>query len=168
MEKWQAKIRRLRQYLQGWAKNESGTNKKEKKELLNKLDVLDKKEEHTSLSQQELDVKFCLSNRLAHLLREEIKWYQRVKTKDLLEGDANTKYFQLIANGKHRKTRIFQPQDGDHIVSSDAELKRYITTYYKKLFGPSEENHFRLDETRTNDIPQVTVAENLMLTDTFT
>jgi hypothetical protein len=41
------------------------------------------------------------------LTEEEIKWYQQAKVEDLFEGDSNTKYFQLIANGKHRKTRIF-------------------------------------------------------------
>jgi hypothetical protein len=45
---------------------------------------------------------------LAQLLREEeLKWYQRAKVNDLLEGDSNTKYFQLVASGKHRETRIF-------------------------------------------------------------
>ena len=34
MEKWQAKIRRLRLFLQGWAKNVSGANKKERKTYL--------------------------------------------------------------------------------------------------------------------------------------
>lgn len=59
-----------------------------------------------------------LNNRLAMLLRyEEIKWYQRAKVTDLLEGDSNTKYFQLLANGKQRKTRIYQLLDGDHIIS---------------------------------------------------
>jgi exonuclease III len=43
LERWQAKIRRLRQYLRGWAKNISGAYKKEKQTLLNKLDEIDKK-----------------------------------------------------------------------------------------------------------------------------
>jgi hypothetical protein len=30
MRRWQAKIRRSRQYLRGWTKNVSGANKKEK------------------------------------------------------------------------------------------------------------------------------------------
>jgi hypothetical protein len=38
-------------------KNVSGTNKKEKKELLDKLDVLDKKEEGSLLSAQEVDLR---------------------------------------------------------------------------------------------------------------
>jgi hypothetical protein len=42
---------------------------------------------------------------------EEIKYYQRAKVKDILYGDNNTKYFQMIANGKHRKKRIFSLDD---------------------------------------------------------
>jgi len=34
MEKWQAKMRRLRQFLRGWAKNVSGANKKKRKTYL--------------------------------------------------------------------------------------------------------------------------------------
>jgi len=88
-----------------------------------------KKVEIGLLSSQEVDAKNTMSNRLAALLREEeVKWYQRAKTKGLLEGDANTKYFQLIANGKHRKTRIYKLQDGDRLISGDAKLKKHITT----------------------------------------
>ena len=49
LERWQAKIRRLRQHLRGWAKNVSGAYKKEKKELLDKLNELDKKAENVML-----------------------------------------------------------------------------------------------------------------------
>jgi hypothetical protein len=49
-----------------------------------------------------------IENRLAELLREEeIKWYQRAKSTHLLQGDANTRYFHLIASGRHRMSRIF-------------------------------------------------------------
>jgi hypothetical protein len=52
MRCWQVKIRRLRYHLRGWAKHTSGVNKKEKKELLDKLDNLDKKAETSLLSPQ--------------------------------------------------------------------------------------------------------------------
>jgi hypothetical protein len=82
--------------------------KKEKKGLLDKLNMLDKKAEVSLLSAQEADLKQCLHNRLSQMLREEeLKWYQRSKAKHLLEGDVNTKYFQLLANGRYRKTQIF-------------------------------------------------------------
>jgi hypothetical protein len=165
MRCWQLKIRRSRQHLRGWAKHTSGVNKKEKKELLDKLDTLDKKVETSLLSPQELDVKQCLNMRLCELLREEeIKWYQRSKAKHLLEGEANAKYFHLLVNGRHRKTRIFQLQDGDNIISGDEDLKdlkKHITTYYKGLFGRTEESTFTLDAGRTGGIPQVTKEDNI-------
>jgi hypothetical protein len=43
-------------------------------------------------------------------------------------------------------------------------LKSYITNYYKNLFGAPEEGNFSLDETRTEDIPQVSTEENDLLT----
>jgi hypothetical protein len=168
IERWQAKIRRLRQHLRGWAKNVSGAYKKEKTILLNKLDELDKKAESITLNQSELDLKHVLNERLAELLREEeIKWYQRAKAKHLLEGDANTKYYHLLANGRHRKTRIFQLEDGNNIINGDAQLKEHITNYYKNLFGPSEVSQIMLDETSTEDIPQVSQLENDFLTEPF-
>jgi hypothetical protein len=52
------------------------------------------------LSDQELNLKHYLHEQLVKLLREEeVKWYERAKTKDLLEGDDNTQYFHLVANG---------------------------------------------------------------------
>ena len=74
----------------------------------------------------------------------------------------------MVANGKHRKTRIFRLVDGDQTIIGDEALKAHITHYYKGLFGRSEENNISLVESRTEDIPQVSVAENEMLTDTFT
>jgi hypothetical protein len=39
---------------------------------------------------------------------EETKWAERAKIKHVQEGGNNTKYFHLIANGRHRKKKIFQ------------------------------------------------------------
>jgi hypothetical protein len=41
MQTWQNKIRHLRRFLRGWAKNLSGKYKKEKERLLNVIDFLD-------------------------------------------------------------------------------------------------------------------------------
>jgi hypothetical protein len=130
--------------------------------------MLDKKEESISLQLDEINVKQCLNNRTADLLREEkIKWYQRAKVKELLEGDSNTKYFQLVANRKYRKTRIFQLQDEDKVIEGDIALKKHITSYYKELFGLLKPNSFSLDESRVDDIVQVSQEENDRLVQCF-
>jgi len=72
---WQNKIRRLRQFLRCLCKNKSGHYRKEKKELISKLDMLDKKAETQTLHQWEVDLKQTPKSRLIQLLREEeIKW----------------------------------------------------------------------------------------------
>ena len=121
------------------------------------------------LMQQEIDLKQNVKDRLAHLLREEeIKWFQRAKTTKMLQGDRNTKYLQAVANGKRRRTRIFRLEQEEGVIEGEENLKRYITNYYKGLFGPSKTNNFSMDESRIEDIPQVTDQENEYLTADFT
>jgi hypothetical protein len=157
MQRWQNKIRRLRQFLRGWAKNMSGAYKKEKQELLRKAEELDKMAETQLLSQHEWDLKQCVKERLAQLLREEeLRWFQRAKTTKILKGDNNTRYFQMVANGKRRKTRIFRLEQEEGVIEGENQLQEYITKYYKGLFGKPERNNFSLDESMTEDIPQIT------------
>ena len=67
-----------------------------------------------------------------------------------------------------RKTRIFQLEDGDKVIKGDEELKKYITNYYRGLFGPSENSFLTIDENRREDIPQVTDDESESLIAMFT
>jgi hypothetical protein len=69
-----------------------GAYKKEKQELLRKAEELDKKAETQLLSQQELDLRQSVKDRLA-LREEELIWFQRAKTNEILKRDNNTKYF---------------------------------------------------------------------------
>jgi len=167
LQRWQNKIRTVRRYLRGWAKNQVGQNKT-KSFLLQQLDILDRKAESTLLSPQELEHKRVLSVELSGLLREEeLYWFQRSKATRLLQGDANTRYFQLVANGRHRKTRIFQLEQDEGTIVGHDNLKTYITEYYKNLFGEPEQNDFSLNEDTTEDIPQVSRIENEFLCDEF-
>ena len=71
LERWQNKLRRLRQHLRGWAKHTAGIYRKEKKKLLALLENLDKKAESVPLSDQEINFKHFLKERLGLLLKEE-------------------------------------------------------------------------------------------------
>jgi hypothetical protein len=124
----------LRRFLCGWAKNLSGKYKREKERLLNIIDSLDIKAETMLLSIVEPDELKQANHKLNKLRREEeIKWAQRTKVKYIQEGGENTKYFHLIANGKHRKNKIYQleQEEGTMIVEDD-NLRVYISEYYKK------------------------------------
>lgn len=169
MQMWQNKIRVVRKFLKGWAKNVVGENRIRKNFLVQQIDVIDRKSENVLLTPQEIEFKNCLNSELAMLPREEeIYWLQRSKATRLLKGDDNTKYFQLLANGHHRKTRIFQLEQDEGVIVAEENLKNYIIDFYKELFGELLSNNFFLDETVTDDIPQVSDLENPLLTDEFT
>jgi hypothetical protein len=117
------------------------------------------------LSTQEIELKSQSNAQVANLLREEeLKWYQRSKSQFILEGDSNTRYFHSVANGRHRKKHIYSLIQEEGMIEGQEQLKSYITNYYKNLFGEPDEGNFTMDESRTEDIPQVSVEENGVLT----
>jgi hypothetical protein len=59
MEVWQNKIRHLRKFLRGWARNLSGNFRLEKEKLLNIIDVLDRKAEISPLNMEEREREFA-------------------------------------------------------------------------------------------------------------
>ena len=92
-------------------------------------------------------MKHCIKKRLANLLREEeIKWFQRAKTRDFLQEDSNTKYFKMVANGKRRKTRIFRLEQEEGVIEGEEYPRKYITNCYKRLFGDTEVDKLFLNE----------------------
>lgn len=104
IERWQNKIRHIRHFLRGWAKNISGVYKKERDRLLKIIDALDIKAESIDLSTAERSTLKEANDFVSKLRREEeSKWGQRAKVKYVQEGGNNTKFFHLIANGKNIK-----------------------------------------------------------------
>jgi hypothetical protein len=130
---------------------------------------LDKKAEINHLSPNELAMKHCIKDKLATILRdEEILLFQRSKVKHLLKGDDNSKYFQLVANGKYCRHRIYSLEDDNGVYIEEEGLKRHITNYYKGLLGISGQNAIEMNESFTHDIHQVSNIENEILIAPFT
>jgi hypothetical protein len=69
-----------------------------------------------------------------------------------------------VANGQHRKKSIHSLVQDKGTIEGLDNLKSYITNYYKNKFGSPEEGNFHMDETQTEDIPQVSIKENNQLT----
>ena len=74
---------------------------------------------------------------------EELKFYQRAKANDVLLGHNNTRYFQMVANGKHRKKRIFSLEHEGGKLKGSKTLKvishsstRSSSVLRRKIFFP--------------------------------
>ena len=127
IERWQNKIRHLRRFFRGWAKHTHGIYKAKKEILLLLIQSLDLKAESTILDTSELEAKVEAELRLKDLLREEeLKWALRAKVRKIVQGDDNTQFFHMIANGKHCKKRIFQlEQEEGTIVGQEKSESLY-------------------------------------------
>ena len=110
------------------------------------IHTIELKAETSVLDTSELESKVEAELRLKALLREEeLKWALRAKVRKVVQGEDNTQFFHMIANGKHRKKRIFQLEQDEGTIVGQENLKVYITNYYKQLFGPPERSFVSLD-----------------------
>jgi hypothetical protein len=126
-----------------------GVLKKENLRLSSIIDDLEVLAETSPVSAHEIELKNQSNVKIASLLREEeIKWYQRSKSKVILEGDSNTRYFHSIANGRHRKKRIYSLVKDDGMIEGLDNLKSYITNKNAVLVPSSDKLVFSTKQSR--------------------
>lgn len=80
------------------------------------------------------------------LAEEELYWQQRGKQKWILEGDANTTFFHLVANGRKRKKAILNLENQGKNIVDGQEIKELIYKLYKALFGKQKERNVHLSQ----------------------
>jgi hypothetical protein len=85
IQRWNSKLRALRSHLSGWARHVTGFLIKEKQRLSSIIDDLEALAEVSPLSLQQIELKNQSNAKIAYLLREEeLKWYQRSKSKFII------------------------------------------------------------------------------------
>ena len=105
-------MRKLRQKIRGWALNTNAMYRRKKKELLAKLNEIDKNAEVMGLCAHDRNLQIQMRKELNDLLKEEeLKWLQRYKDRDIKEGDQNSRYYHAKANGRRRKK--LPPKQGE-------------------------------------------------------
>jgi hypothetical protein len=153
---WKLKIKRLKQMLKGWNINVEGHYKKLKTELMSKIDSLDKTSEVSGLSESDRMEKLGFEMNLRKLVDEEsMRLKQRARDKFMLDGDENSKYFHLLAKCKRRKLKIMTLSHEDKVAQDEIEINQLATSFYKSLFGPSQETSIslnNLDMKRLDDV----------------
>lgn len=105
MNRWHKGIVACRQWMRGLDIQRKGEQKESKMKLLNQLQKWDEESERRELKAEEWKSRYQIEEELEKIYAmEAIFWQQRSGNEWILKGGNNTKYFQLIANGRRRKS----------------------------------------------------------------
>ncbi|KAE8771184.1 putative NOT transcription complex subunit VIP2 [Hordeum vulgare] len=109
-------------------------------------------------------VRYNLKDELLEIYRkEETYWRQRGSLNLVLFGDANTSYFQAIANGHRCRCTIPLLWDGDRLIQEPGEIWVHVDGFYKGLFAARPRSGVALDESIWDVRKRVSLAENRAL-----
>ena len=70
---------------------------------------------------------------------------QRSRIRWIGAGDANTRLFQAVANGRHMKNYIAHVKKGEEIVTEQEQKEHVFTEAYKNLLGKHQARDYTLD-----------------------
>lgn len=137
-------------------KNWEGLYRREKHVILERIDAIDiRVVESMGMSGSDREERRELEKRLKFVIREEkLRWIQRSKEKEVLEGNCNTKFFHAKANGRKRKSQIHSLVHEGEVIEGQDKLLLYITNFYKDLFGHSKENRFSIDMANVSKVAE--------------
>jgi mannosylglycoprotein endo-beta-mannosidase len=99
---------------------------------------------------------------------EEEYWRQRGRQQWFLKGDANTKFFHAIANGRRRKCAILALNLGEGLTTDKLAIQGIIYAFYRELMGTEEPKRLALDPNFWPSHSRVIDQENVELMRSFT
>lgn len=105
--------------------------------LIGDLNML---EENGALSSQPFNDRADWMSQLKQINSDNArKWLTRAKTQHFQEGDANTKYFHTLSNGRRRRNTIQKITINGMDDFNQANIMEEITNYFFNLFQDKHE-----------------------------
>ncbi|XP_020155056.1 uncharacterized protein [Aegilops tauschii subsp. strangulata] len=154
--------------MKGWGANLGRDLRERKKALLTAIQALDLRADTVGLSPDEWLSRYDLEDQLSIIYTdEEAYWRLRGSHKWVLKGDANTAYFQAIANGLRRRNTIPLLWDGPSLLHSPSDIRTHVDGFYRSLFSASPRSGLSLALDCWSGRQLVSAAENAALTAPF-
>ena len=130
------KLRALKDKIQVWNKEVFGDTRIIKKEVVEKIAGLDKKEEMTQLDVGERELRLSLRNQLEELVfKEAVAWRQKMEFRWIKEWDYNSAMFHRMVSFWKSKNIINRIVKEDETVLTDQrEIVGEIVSFFENLY----------------------------------
>jgi mannosylglycoprotein endo-beta-mannosidase len=114
--------------------------------FLNRIQELDATSDNQGLNEEGWALRYHLEDQLTSILStEEEYWRQRGRQQWVLKGDANTKYFHAMANGRRQNCAIVALNSASGLVTDKEAIQEMIYSFYLDLMGAEEPKLLSLD-----------------------
>ncbi|GLT87099.1 hypothetical protein SLE2022_051990 [Rubroshorea leprosula] len=133
--KCKQKLKKLKEFLKGWNQDEFGDMEAQYEQAVKKVELVDLKNEDFDLDDYEiLQRQEGFQNMWDILRKREVIWKQKSRSKWVREGDANTRFFHRIANGRKAQNHITGLWCDGCWVEEPIQVKKEVVNYFSKLF----------------------------------
>lgn len=132
---WETKLKRTKQILKDWAKDNYQEPEEIKKKVKNELEGVQSRIEEHGLSQQNKEQESVLYAQLSHINREEeTKWRLKSRQLWLQGGDKNTRYFHKQATAQKLRNDVNTILDSEGNRHSTQEtIRKASSKHYRDL-----------------------------------
>ncbi|GLU12860.1 hypothetical protein SLE2022_295180 [Rubroshorea leprosula] len=133
--KCKQKLKKLKEFLKGWNRDEFGDMEAQYEQAVKKVEHADLKNEDFDLDDFEiLQRQEGFQNMWDILRKREMIWKQKSRSKWVREGDANTRFFHRIANGRKAQNHITGLWCDGCWVEEPIQVKKEVVNYFSKIF----------------------------------
>ncbi|KAL5583298.1 hypothetical protein UlMin_015740 [Ulmus minor] len=142
------KLRALKEYIKVWNKEIFGDTRIIKKEVVDKIDEIDKKEENRQLGDGERELRVRLRNQLEEItFKEMVAWRQKMKFRWIKEWDYNSAMFHRMVSYWRNKNVINRIIREDELVLTDQrEIVNEIVSFYENLYKETSTGWWDFEE----------------------
>ncbi|GKV13309.1 hypothetical protein SLEP1_g24337 [Rubroshorea leprosula] len=133
--KCKQKLKKLKEFLKGWNRDVFGDMEAQYDQAVKKVEHVDLKNEDFVLDEFEiLHRQEGFQNMWDILRKREVIWRQKSRSNWVCEGDANTRFFHRIANGRKAQNLISGLWCDGVWVEDPIQVKKEVVNYFSKLY----------------------------------
>eukprot|EP00253_Pinus_taeda_P027333 PITA_27333 len=137
---WETKLKRVKQVIKEWAKENYQDPEKVKKKIKSELESVQIRIEEHGLTQQTKEQEYVLYAQLSHINREEeIKWRLKSRQLWLQEGDKNTTYFHKRATARKLRNNVSTILDNEgNLHNTQESIRKAASKHYRDLLSETK------------------------------